>query len=91
MYDSQDREPVGQEFGHTFLEDLPPVTISTVKAEHKPIEAKDCHATEVIQHMACKWNVLLNHNQNQTRFVPCSLTLKTTYKLDVLKKIFYSL
>ena len=52
LYDSQDPEPVGQEFGHTILENLPPVTISTVKAEHKPIEAKDCDTAEVIQHQS---------------------------------------
>ena len=52
LYDSQDLEPVGQEFGHTILEQLPPATISTVKAEHKPIEAKDCDTTEVIQHQS---------------------------------------
>ena len=50
LYDSQDPEPVGQEFSHTILENLPPVTISTVKAEYKPIEAKDCDTAEIIQH-----------------------------------------
>ena len=52
LYDSQDPEPVGQEFGNNILENLPPVTISTVKAEYKPIEAKDCDTAEVIQHQS---------------------------------------
>ena len=49
LYNPQNPEPEGKEFGHTILEELPPVKISQVQANVKPIEPKDCQLEEIVK------------------------------------------
>ena len=37
LYDTQDPEPNGQEFGHTILEDLPPIKVSQIVTNERPV------------------------------------------------------
>ena len=48
LYDSQDPEPEGQEFGHTILEDLPATKVCTVQVNNAPIEQKHYDSDDVI-------------------------------------------
>ena len=36
LYDTQDPEPNGQEFGHTILEDLLPIKVSQIVTNERP-------------------------------------------------------
>ena len=49
LYNPQSPEPEGKELGHTILEELPPVQISQLQANVKPIEPKDCQFKEIVK------------------------------------------
>ena len=52
LYDSQDPEPEGQEFGHTILEDLPAAKVCAVQVNNAPIEPKHYDSDDVIAHQS---------------------------------------
>ena len=49
LYTPQDPEPNGREFGHTNLEELPPVKVAQVQAHTKPVAPQNCQTEEILK------------------------------------------
>ena len=49
MYTSQDPEPNGRVFGHTILEELPPIKVSQVQAYAKPVHPQNCDSDDILK------------------------------------------
>ena len=49
LYSPHDPEPDGREFGHTILEELPPVKVAQVKAHARPVAPQNCETEEILK------------------------------------------
>ena len=49
LYTPQEPEPNGREFGHTILEELPPIKVSQIQAYAKPVPPQNCDSEDILK------------------------------------------
>ena len=86
LYDTQDPEPNGQEFGHTILEDLPPIKVSQIVTTERPVELLDCENERMANHQnddeTCQH---IKHNLGLPKFNSYKLEDGVLYRVTRIK------
>ena len=90
LYDNQDPEPNGQEFGHTILEDLPPIKVSQIVTSEKPIELLNCDNERIMQHQNNDDTCLhIKDNLGLSKFSNYKLENGVLYRVTKIKDSLY--
>ena len=86
LYDTQDPEPNGQEFGHTILEDLPPIKVSQIVTNERPVKLLDCENERMMKHQnddeTCQH---IKHNLGLPKFNSYKLEDGVLYRVTKIK------